>query len=494
MHKMKTKQLAAYFLAVASASTVLAGLPQYVVVPLGDLPGGDFFSRAFDINDRGMIVGSSKNLVDDLRQKAVRWTPGSTEPELLSGQEGFDFSRASTVNNHGLIGGYNENEGSERQHAWLWDADNGLRFIFDDSVLGSRIAEVTNHGTAVGSYDSPDNGRGLHGYVLNLDTGDILTLDPIAPDGEQALTDDSNLFDLIVGTASDTPDLPKPFKDAVTWSSGQSEANVLPGLFDFTDYQETKAAHVTNAGVIVGGAGNRNEDGINFAQTENWIWDPGTQTAVSLGFLEGLDWTRVGDMNDDATFLVGWAYPDGEVKPEFMPDHVGAVWTPSTGWVDVNTLIAGGPAGYHISELAGMNEAGEIVGTAINADGNFEAVLLRPSCLTLEVDNLVSGEEATFRVSHGTPGERTIVMAGLGGEPTTVIDLKGWCATFGFDIRLKKNDIKITATGVFDGDGVFEAQRLVSDRNQGKNVLFQAAEQNTCPDECMSNIVEQVVQ
>ncbi len=493
MHKMKTRQLAAYFLAVASASTVLAGLPHYVVVPLGDVPGGDFFSRAFDINDHGMIVGSSKNLDGELIQVAVRWMPGSMEPEVLSGQEGFDFSRAGTVNNHGLIGGYRQNDGTLKR-AWLWDADNGLRFIFDDSVGASRVNQVTNHGTVVGSYQFDDNGEGLHGYVLNLDTEDLLTLDPIAPDGEQALAKDSNLFDLVVGTASDTPDLPRPFKDAVTWSAGHTNANVLQGLFDFADYQETRATHVTNTGVIVGAAGNRDADDRTFAQTENWIWDPGTQSAVSLGFLEGLDWTRVGDMNDDASFLVGWAYLDGQDKPEFMENHVGAIWTPSEGWVDVNTLIADGPHGYHISELAGMNEAGEIVGTAINADGNVEAVLLRPSCLTLVVDNLVSGKNALFRVSHGTPGERTIVMAGLGGDPTTIINQNGWCATFGFDIRIKQHNIKITATGIFNEDGVFEAEKFVSDRNQGKNILFQAAEKNTCPDECMSNIVEQVVQ
>jgi len=493
---MKKELLAAGTLALFATSATLAGLPNYVVVPLGDAPGGDFFSRAFDINDHGEIVGSSKTTFDDIQQVAVRWTPGSNEPEILSGLDGFDFSRAQTINNDGLIGGFEDVLG-ENQHAWIWDEHNGLDFflgdIGDPDISFSRMGEVTNHGKIVGWLRFSDPDSGTRGYVFDLDTEDRLILDPIGPDGNQSLASSMNPFGLVVGSASEFPDREKPFRDAAGWSPGQTTPNVLPGMFNFDDYEETAARHATEAGVIVGSAGNRDLDGTLFAQSENWIWEPGTQTAESLGFLDDMDWTKVSDINDDATFMVGWAYNDGENNPEFIENHVGAIWTPHEGWVDVNTLILDG-SDYRIVELAGMNAAGEIVGTAINPDGDVEAVLLTPGCLTLDVDNLVSGENAQIRVGGGTPGSRTVVLAGFGGEPSTFIGVKGWCATFGFDVRLKKSKIRLTATGVFNGDGVFEATTFVRDQVQGLHLLFQAAEHDTCPDECMSNIVEAVVQ
>ncbi len=494
---MKSDKLMAGALALCSTSLALAGLPNYSLTPLGDADGGDFFSRAYDINNDGTIVGSSKILFDEIRQVAVRWTPGSTVPEVLAGLADFDFSRGQTVNDDGLIGGYRDEVGLTTR-AWIWDDDNGLDFFLDDlnnpDISFSRMGDVTNFGMITGWLRFADLESGTRAYIFDLDSETHTILDPIGPDGNQSLAHTMNSLGLVVGSASDLPDRERPFRDAVAWSPGQTAPNVLPGMFNFSDYEDTSATYVTADGVILGSAGNRDADNALFAQNENWIWDPATQTAESMGAFDDLEWTKVGAINDDATFVVGHAYADGEHQAVFLENHVGTVWTPDSGWVDVNTLIDGGPAGYLVVELAGMNGYGQIVGTAINPDGDVEAVLLSQTCLSLDVDNFVVGEDATIRVANGTPGARTAVLAGFGGEPSSFIDVKGWCATFGFDVRMSGRKVRVTTSGLFDGNGVYEDTVFVREKVRGLTLLFQAAEQGTCPDECMSNIVERTGQ
>ncbi len=477
----------------AAAIAGVANANDYVLTPLGDLPGGDFFSRAYDINDHGVIVGSSKDLFDDVRQSAVRWMPGG-DPEVLTGLGDFDFSRAQGINNNGSIGGFRDTL-DDRRRVWVWDDDNGLDFFLGDvgseDIRFSRFGGITDNEVVIGHlhFDDPD---GTRGYTFERDSESLSILEPIG-NGNQSLGLDMNEHGLGAGSASELPG-DKPFRDAVAWSTGAVNPNVLPGLGDFAGYEETSAAHVTDSGLIIGSAGNRDDEGILFAQNENFVWSPSTQSGSSMGFFDDYDWTKVGAVSEDGSFAVGFAYDDGQHKPEFISEHVGTVWTPAGGWMNVNDMIMDGPDGYTVVELAGMNAYGDIVGVAINADGFEEAVLLSPVCLTLAVDNLVADETAIITVENGTPGERTVVLAGFGGEPTTFFDAKGWCATFGFDARLKKSKVKISGTGIFDGDGRYSRKIAVRSQFQGREVIFQAAEHGTCPDECMSNIVEEVVQ
>jgi hypothetical protein len=170
------------------------------------------------------------------------------------------------------------------------------------------------------------------------------------------------------------------------------------------------------------------------------------------------------------------------------------VWSEATGWVDVNELISEAPDGYTVVELSGMNRWGTIVGTAVNHDGNFEAVKLSPSCLSLSIDNFVAGENAEFSLSRGTPGQRGIVAYGFGGHPSTFIDVKDWCATFDFDVIFQGKTIKIATSGIFNGQGLFNRSIGIKDGLTGTRVLFQGAERGTCPHECMSNVIDIVAQ
>lgn len=114
-------------------------------------------------------------------------------------------------------------------------------------------------------------------------------------------------------------------------------------------------------------------------------------------------------------------------------------------------------------------------------------------CLTLDVDNLVGGETATYTVGGGTPGQRGVVVWGTGGEPTRINDVAGWCATFGFDIQLQGRTFKIVGSTLFDDTGTMVVKKAVPARQSGRTILFQAAERNTCPGECVSDVDELVI-
>jgi len=144
---------------------------------------------------------------------------------------------------------------------------------------------------------------------------------------------------------------------------------------------------------------------------------------------------------------------------------------------------------------------------SFNAGGNYTFLgVLQPlqiagadvevaaqACLGLDVSNLVGGETASFHVTGGNPGVRGVVVWGLGGQSSVFEDVNGWCASFGFDVKLRGRKVRIVNSGVFDGNGEFTVNRDILTRYSGLDMLFQAAERETCPGECMSDVVAETV-
>jgi hypothetical protein len=112
-------------------------------------------------------------------------------------------------------------------------------------------------------------------------------------------------------------------------------------------------------------------------------------------------------------------------------------------------------------------------------------------CLNLAVSALVAGRRATWDVSGATPGEQVAVVYGFAPGNTTVNGLFGYCATFGIK---GVNTTKVICRKNADGGGNVACAKTIPSGAIGTRVLSQAAERNTCPDECVSNLDDQVIQ
>jgi len=111
-------------------------------------------------------------------------------------------------------------------------------------------------------------------------------------------------------------------------------------------------------------------------------------------------------------------------------------------------------------------------------------------CLTLGVDPLIAGSVADWAVNGATPGERVAIVYGFSPGSTVVNGLAGYCATFGIQ---GVNQNRVLCVKVASGAGIITCSKRIPGSVQGRRVLSQAAQRNTCPDECVSNLDDQVV-
>jgi len=112
-------------------------------------------------------------------------------------------------------------------------------------------------------------------------------------------------------------------------------------------------------------------------------------------------------------------------------------------------------------------------------------------CLTMVVSTLRQGMNASWDVSGATPGARVAVVWGLQLGTTVVNGQFGYCATFGIK---GVNSSKVVGTKVANGSGNATISKNIPGGTSGLTVHTQAAEQNTCPDECLSDVDTQVIQ
>ncbi len=111
-------------------------------------------------------------------------------------------------------------------------------------------------------------------------------------------------------------------------------------------------------------------------------------------------------------------------------------------------------------------------------------------CLDLTVSSLFAGKTGTWDVAGATPGSRVVVVYGLKAGSTVVSGHSGFCATFGI---MGVNQNRLIGTKVADGSGNASIEKKIPLKRVGLTLLSQAAQQGTCPDECVSNLDEQKI-
>ncbi len=171
--------------------------------------------------------------------------------------------------------------------------------------------------------------------------------------------------------------------------------------------------------------------------------------------------------NGDFFNNCGVAY-DGDTGLYWMLDWSGNMYSFDPGNGYARTLHASGLGAHDALSAAGPAQ----------------------SCITLAVDPLVAGQSATWNVSGATAGEQVAVVYGFSAGSTVVNGFAGYCASFGIQ---GVNQNKVICTKSADGNGDVSCKKSIPAGVRGRRVLSQAAERNTCPNECVSNLDDQVV-
>ncbi len=115
------------------------------------------------------------------------------------------------------------------------------------------------------------------------------------------------------------------------------------------------------------------------------------------------------------------------------------------------------------------------------------------TCLDLTVENLIAGQNATFTIRNGTPGSYVFTVFGFQSGQFVTNGEFDLCATFGIkDVKQKR--ILGPVRRPFDNHGELIFNLQIPAQGAGIHALFQSAQRGTCPNECMSNIVETTVQ
>ncbi len=112
-------------------------------------------------------------------------------------------------------------------------------------------------------------------------------------------------------------------------------------------------------------------------------------------------------------------------------------------------------------------------------------------CLTMVTSAFVAGQQASWDVSNATPGEEVAIAYGFQPGNTNVSNLFNYCAAF--EIK-GVNTSKVICRKNADGAGEVKCTKNLPAGAAGRRLLSQAAERNTCPDPCMSNLDDQVIQ
>jgi len=115
------------------------------------------------------------------------------------------------------------------------------------------------------------------------------------------------------------------------------------------------------------------------------------------------------------------------------------------------------------------------------------------SCLDLTVENLIAGQRAVFTIRGGTVGRRAVTVWGSVAGQTIVNEVLGYCATFWIN-GVNRSKVLGGHNQVFDVNGAITFSQDIPVHYAGFTVYFQSAERGTCPDECISNLRQMVIQ
>ena len=288
-------------------------------------PVGGLESRAFALNERGQVVGSSTTASGPTH--AALWGLNARPADL--GTLGGGTSAAEDVNNAGAVAGTSAIS-SGASHAFLWSAGK----LRDVGTLGGATSlghSVSDAGTLAGVSQTAVGA--LHGFSWTAKGGrhDLGTLG-----GSTSLAIAINTFGTIVGAS----ELPQSTRTApVAWRSGKPASLGLPAAFDYGF-----AYGISFAGQATGWL----ETALG---ADAFLWAGGR--LIDIGRLGDFRFTK-GLAINSASEVVGVAFQNPGGVPRAF------VWRGGTA-SDLNTVLPADST-WTLTAANDVNDLGQIVG------------------------------------------------------------------------------------------------------------------------------------
>ncbi|HYE01778.1 MAG TPA: hypothetical protein VD963_00945 [Phycisphaerales bacterium] len=339
---------AALFTGVASAQTVA----DYTAVDVGLLPGA-FSNVPWGMNNAGEVVGWNQGPLTILR--AYVWRPGQGISELPP-PAGYSENQAADISNTGIIVGSAHNGGTSNQAAWR--RVNGVYQILP-SITGcasNRPVAVNDLGAVVG-HSCPDSVWDTPGrtpWYYSDETGLI----NLAPLGFRNVGDVNNAG-VVTGNG-----VVNGVSGALRWQAPAGPVEVLPMLP--APYNDSAMGEgINEAGQVVGTSINiltgsdtwrafLNTPGGGTEMVSNPVTARSSAYAINeSGHIVGTDGTT------STTDIYGW------------------VWTPESGKRFIYATH-NGSAPFHANRSIDINDSGQVVCRAANANTPSNTFVLTP--------------------------------------------------------------------------------------------------------------------
>ncbi len=363
----------------------------------------------------------------------------------------------------------------------------GLPVTIDDGVI------------AVGSKGDSDNGSySGSAYLFDASTGaqlaKLLPTDGAADDWFGLSVAVSGNLVVIGAYADDDNGTSSGSAYIFNLTSGEQLLKLLPADGAAADFFGISVA--INGSIAVVGSYHDDDNGRNSGSA--YVFD--VRTGQQLFKLLAAD----GSANDtlgDSIAVSGNLVVIGAHWDDDNGDNSGSAYLfdASTGTQVAKLLPSDGAADDYFGSSVAIENGIIAVGTNGDDDnGHYSGsaylfdVGSSMDCLNLTVENLLAGERATFVLSGGTPGAKAATVYSLKEGRTAVSDFAGYCATFGININQSKVIGGLNRR--FDTNGEINFKLRIPGGASGLHLFFQSAEHDTCPDDCMSNLVEMVVE
>ena len=341
----------------------------YVLTDLGTF-GTVQSAAANDINDAGQAVGYAA-------ARAFVWQNG----QLTALSTGTGGTIANAINSNGQVAGSARLVAAAQPHPVLWD--NGTMI---DLAPGLAASE---NGSASGINDLRQV-VGVTNYWVGFlwENGVRTNLGHLGGGG--SFPSDINNARQVVGASYSTVQTQLgPMQHPFLWQGGvMTDLGLLPGD------EDGGAAAINNAGQVVGSSGRTDPDTYETAYCP-FLYSGGVMTQIPVPSFDA----HAGDINDDGV-VVGTMRAGGAVSPHHAWVYADGVVT------NLNSLIPAG-SGLHLAYASGINNAGQIVGTAYDSRGSYHAFLLTPVEAGTPVVNVA---DASITEGHAGTASVTVTV------------------------------------------------------------------------------------